>query len=252
MYKIFLFVIIAFTASCQSKDKAEKTLEEQKLEQAKDAQAPKPKPALLTANYPATVLNESLIKRPEKVGTAKKWIIVAGTRVGDVTKTTTLAELKSSYGAENITDGVFEQGKKKFLTSIVFENKPNEFEVFWGDTLTRKNPKMVKIRGTNGDWLTTQGIRVGATVEELVAINRKDFYFIGFDNMQYDGLYNGKLRSWDDGEVSKYIGITLMYDNIANAKESFSRFQHLESFPSNYPDVKDLGLTVKEVSCTFN
>ena len=248
MYKIFLLIAIITVVGCQDKKNiVNEQTDREKLIQ--NAEPPKAKPALVVENYPISVVDIKLIKKPQTVGTARKWIIVGGTRVGDVTKNTTLAQLKSSYGARNVKDSDFSQGAKKFLTSKVFEGQPNEFEVYWSDTVSRKNPIMVKVTGL-GDWRTTQGISVGSTLQELVAINRKDFYFLGFNNNEYNGIYNGKVK-WNKGEVDNKIGVSLTYDNLANAKESFRNFRNLQPFPTNYPEVKDLGLTVKEISCVF-
>ncbi len=248
MYKVFLLIAIIAVIGCQDKKSiVGKKTDKEKLIQ--NAEPPKPKPALVVENYPASEIDINLVKTPQTVGTASKWIIVGGTRVGDITKSTTLAQLKNSYGAGNVTDNNFTQGAKKFLTSKVYEGQVNEFEVFWSDTISRKSPIMVKVTGP-GDWRTTQGIAIGSTLQELVAINRKDFYFLGFNNNEYDGYYNGKVK-WNKGEVGDKIGISLAYDNIANAKESFITFLNLQSFPSNHPQAKDLSLTVREISCVF-
>lgn len=247
MYRTILLIAIIAVIGCKDqKDVANKPTEREQLIQ--NAEPPKPKAALLVENYPPTELNTDLIKKPQDVGTASKWIIVGGTRVGEITKSTTLAQLRSSYGATNVTDSEFSQGSKKFSTSKVFEGQKNEFEVFWSDD-SRTNPIMVKITGT-GDWRTTQGIAVGSTLQELISINRQDFYFTGFNDNDYNGAFNGKVR-WNKGEVDNKIGVSLIYDNIANAKESFKTFQTLQLFPTNHPEVKELGLTVREISCVL-
>jgi hypothetical protein len=250
MHKFILLIAIVAVIGCKDKKNiVDKKTAQEKLIQ--NAEPPKPKPALVVENYPINEIDVSLVKTPKAAGTANKFTIVGGTRVGNITKSTTLAQLKSSYGAANIKNSNFTQGAKKFLTSKVYEGQPNEFEVFWSDTLSRKNLTMVKITGKGGDWRTSQGIAIDCTIQELIAINRKDFYFLGFDYSQSEGLYNGKVRSWNNGEVNNKIGISLIYDSAANAKEGFNTFRTLQSFPSNHPDVNDLGLTVKEISYFF-
>lgn len=245
---IYSLVFVCFLWGCQSEGEGHEVISEadQKTEAA--TTPIQPGNPLKVESYPPSEIDPSLVKMEES-GT--KWTILPGQRVGEITKTTTFAKLKQVYGGGKLkNEQVKLDGGKVFFTTTFFENEPNEFIVYWNDSITQKDPVMIKITGSGGNWATTNGVRVGASLEYLLAMNGKDFYFLGFDDNAYGGVHNGKVQ-WNGGKGGNYLGVQLMYDNMANARESFPKFQNLQKFPTNHPDVKSLGLTVKMMSFSF-
>lgn len=242
-----LVVLVCFIWSCQSESEGHEVIAEAEQKMQEVTTPIQPGNTLKVESYPPSKIDASLVKT-EMSDT--KWTILPGQRVGEITKTTTFAKLKQVYHDNDVKNKRVSLGSRSFFTSTFFENEPNEFIVFWNDTTTQKDLVMVKITGNGGEWQTTTGIKIGSTLDYLLAVNGKDFYFLGFNNNVYDGVHNGKV-DWNGGKGGNYLGVQLMYDSMANAREAFPKFQNLQEFPTNHPDTKSLGLTVKSMNFSF-
>lgn len=214
-----------------------------------NVEPPKVLPALQSESYPATTVDKSLLENTGNL--AKKWTVVEGIRVGTITKNSSLEQIKREYpSAAYDIDTV--RGKNRTLMAVTFyKNGPDQFQVFWDINNNFKNPLIVKLFNPNSKWVLSNGIRVGSSLEAVIAANGKDFYFAGFEDDTNQGKTNGKVYNWNNGNMTRLLGMAFRYDSKADAFESFRQFEKLQPFPTNHPDVKNLGLTVREISCIF-
>jgi hypothetical protein len=188
-----------------------------------------------------------------------KWMIVPGTRVGSIRKNSTLATVEAAYGKENVAiEGVETIGTSQNGTPIkgvrtkIFRGTDNEIEIIWGDTTSIKNPIVIRILGTGkGNWITNTNVTIGTSVDYLLVLNRKDFYFLGFDEATYGGRYNGMV-TWNKGRLPNTFGVSLEPSLMSKSLPVLEGFQTLAKFPTNHPDVPSLGLTVNKMSFTFH
>jgi hypothetical protein len=187
-----------------------------------------------------------------------QWMIVPGTRAGNIRQNSTLGSIESAYGKNNITnEGIIIGGQAKdgsilkFYKTTVFKGQPNEAIILWADTVLIKNPVQVIINGKDSDWVTTRNIKVGTTLQYLLDLNGKDFYFLGFDDEQYNGQFSGMV-TWNKGNMNNSLGVVLAPSLISKTMDIFPKFQTLQKYPTNHPDVPALGLRVKEIRVTFD
>lgn len=209
----------------------------------------------LVNDYPPTPIGE---RPPLPQGIAEQWIIVPGSRVGDIRRTSTYAEVVARYGAKNASkSGVVSLGRNasgkdvRAFQTFLYEGLDNQAEIFWADTLNLREPIMVRISGTpRAPWVTSKGIKIGTPLAQLIALNERDFYFLGWDDNTYQGQFSG-LATWNKGQIPNSLGVSLGASTAAKTLALFERFESLAKFPTNDPDVPALGLTVRKLTITF-
>lgn len=210
--------------------------------------------SLKVENYPPTSIQAQTT--PTEV--AAKWRIAPGVAVGFINKKATLSGIQSKYGAENIIkDGVIGLGKGKngqpirVFQTLLYKDQPDMAIIYWSDTAAIKNPIQVRIVGNGNNWRTRNGISIGTKLMELIQINEKDFYFLGFDDSKYEGAYNGLVADWNGGKVNNSTGVVLVPSMMSESMNSTSSFNKLQKYPTNHPNAPSLGLSVGEMRFTF-
>lgn len=130
---------------------------------------------------------------------------------GPFAQNATEASLKQAFGAANVEYKTV-AGAEGMETpaTVVFPNDPKRtVTVFWWDETARAKPASVSVQadfaadpdGMN-PWLTPvlwqspQGVTIGATVEEIEALNGKPFDISGFG---WD--YGGYAVAWNGGKL---------------------------------------------------
>lgn len=259
--KIFLFVFMAITIlnACttpQSKSNKEQSpLTDNTNEKSQTIPKKEIQNIGSTDSYDKSTINADNITQGKAPA---QWMIVPGTRAGSIRENSTLKSIESAYGKNNVTkEGIINGGQArdgsilKFYKTTLFKGQKNETTILWSDTANIKNPVQVIISGKDGDWVTTRNIKVGTELQYLLDLNGKDFYFLGFDDQQYNGQFSG-MATWNKGNMNNSLGIVLTPSLISKSMESFAQFQTLQKYPTNHPDVPTLGLRVKEIRVTFN
>src|SRR5262245_42118375 len=119
-----------------------------------------------------------------QISNANLWTIVPGGKSGAIKATTTEADLKRTYGEQNVRDGQIHVGEGEFEAgTIVFPEDPmKRIELLWSDSEGKRFPKSVHIGGVRNAafpnwsmWRTTFGISLGTTLSDLERINRRPF-----------------------------------------------------------------------------
>ena len=140
---------------------------------------------------------------------AERWKIIPFKQVGLVKSDHTEADIKKYIGEENVARQ--EMGREWGETvpgTMVYGGLPNQFLVEWRDGRPYETIEKIRIEGDSSNWQTTQGIRVGTTLDELRAINGTEFDFFGFE---WD--YAGKVDAWGNGRISDGIVVYLTPEN---------------------------------------
>jgi hypothetical protein len=181
---------------------------------------------------------------------AADWLIVPGTRVGAITKESTLQGLRQVYGQENIKVTKIEVGEGFEKPGvIVFPNSSEKrLEIIWDE---RQKPEVVVLRGAKSIWHTEEGITLGTSLKDLEKINRGKFTLMGFG---WD--YAGGVVSWDNGIIEKkynkkphfLLGILLSpkasnYDASVDGDRKFS---------SQHPVMQKINPGIYEIRVRFN
>jgi len=253
LYILSLFVLIL---SCKPNENAN---EAPKVNPVENVEIKIKKDTLPTigavSKYPPSQIEEGNITPSN--GPAK-WLIVPGARAGSIRKNSSISDIEKAYGKTNVTrEGSIIYGQSKdnkalvYYKTTLFKGQPNETTILWSDTLNIKDPVEVTVSGKEGDWRTNSGVKVGTPLQYLLDLNGKDFYFLGFDDEQYQGQFNGMV-AWNGGKNGNYFGIMLEPSAISKTLGNFSKFQSLQKFPTNHPDVPSLGLRVAKIRMTFS
>lgn len=173
---------------------------------------------------------------------------------GKVNKQTTTADVTTAYGKENVKqDQIAPNGDMQPMDATrLFADTPNELQIFW---LPNKKAQLVVSSNENSPWHTTEGIKIGTTLNELVALNGgKPFKFSGFG---WD--YGGSVTSWEGGTLDKnpdykglYIGLNPKNEISEQLQNDYAKVSGEGVFDSNNPSLKNLDVRVSKLSVSLN
>ena len=149
--------------------------------------------AACTSDAPPATETEDSEKQPTTVESSPDFTIKPGEGFGTLGGEMVRAELEDAIGTANVSKGDFYIGEGEFAPGLVlYPNTSEEVEVLLDDDgyviLYRTSKKDSK-------WATPDGLKVGSTLEELVAANGGHFKFTGFD---WD--YGGTVTNWNGGK----------------------------------------------------
>jgi len=140
----------------------------------------------------------------------------------DLLKISSEAELKTKFGAENVTrrEEWFAEGTVSFMQSVIYAETPKEVVFQWEDDSVKFDKlTSVSVYMQNSPWKAANGLHVGMRMTELETMNGKPFTFFGF-GWDYAGGCN-----FEGGKLFNTIyGITLgevaenEYENPAYTK----------------------------------
>lgn len=79
-------------------------------------------------------------------------------------------------------------------------------EIIWKDTVNRRMPARLILRGSKSQWRTDEGISLGTTLHELERLNGRAFTLAGFG---WD--YGGVITDWAGGALGRKLPGTMLY-----------------------------------------
>ncbi len=121
--------------------------------------------------------------------------VIPGVRVGAIEKGATLENLQTAYGKENVIDGELPGPEGSVSPGAwIFKGTDKELQVMWEPETGEKMVTTVIIIGKA--WKFDNGLKLGASIEEVGQANGAPFKLSGFD-WDYGGWANfegGKLN----------------------------------------------------------
>ena len=175
---------------------------------------------------------------------ADAWL-VTNTQVGKIKRTTTLTELIKIFGEENIADEkeVYVNGDVPPTKGVsIFKGKPDEINIGWIVGLESKEIDFVTIAGKGGRWHTSQGIKVGTTMLDIVKLNGQRIDFSGFD---WD--YGGYIGDFNKGKLDG----TFINLRLGHARELPSKYSGDVKLNSDMPELKRANIAIDEMILAF-
>lgn len=129
--------------------------------------------------------------------------IVPGVRVGPVTRTTTLTDLRRIYGAANVRAEPIDAGEGETApgATVFPDDSLRQVQVAFRDS-SGTAPRFVVIRGDSSLWHTDRGVTLGTRLARLTALNGRPFMLLGFG---WD--YGGTVASWNGGTLTADSGV---------------------------------------------
>jgi len=165
------------------------------------------------------------------------WLCIPNKQVGLIKTDSDEEAIIEIYGKENVIREEVGIGEGEVTAAtIVFPDTPNELIVEWVYEYEYKKLSRIRIERGNAEWVTEEGIKIGTTLEELMKINGKDFYFPGFG-----GDYEGITNEWNEGNVNRQLTVFL------NSKKPEGAPEELLGdglFSSSNPKAKEAQLEV--------
>ena len=196
------------------------------------------------APAPAAI-NDSASKGP-----ASEWQIAPG-RAGPVTRETSEAELRQHYGASAVESTRIDIGEGETAAGSVLYpgDSLRRAEIVWQDSVNRRRPARIILRGERTLWRLDRGISLGTNLQELERLNGRPFVLAGFG---WD--YAGVISDWKGGALdSSLVGIKLYLDPGAAQYESkpYSEVLGDRDYSSSLPPMQQLNPRVATIFVDF-
>jgi len=111
---------------------------------------------------------------------------------------TTVADLQQRYGKANVRIGELPGAEGEVHRGVrLFPDDPaRQADVYFQDERSLRGLSLVSIRNEGSRWTLDNGIRIGQSLANLVALNGAPIVFTGFD---WD--YGGYVSDWSDGKL---------------------------------------------------
>lgn len=146
-------------------------------------------------NKPSMAGNENL------ENSNNKYLIIPGKSVGPIDYNSTINDLITFYGKENIeTKTEFTAGEGTELETLTYI-KNWGLTIRWKDQVTQNlnNPVFISIENSAINYHTAEGIRIGTSAQELGIINGRPFDYRDMEVQPFK-----MVTDWKGGKLEKY------------------------------------------------
>jgi hypothetical protein len=162
------------------------------------------------------------------------------------------AELRERFGKTAISSTRIELGEGETAPGTVLfpDDSTRRLEIVWQDTVTRRRPSRIILRGDRSRWQVGPGISLNTSLTELERLNGKPFTLAGFG---WD--YAGVVTDWNAGALdSSLSGIKLYLDPGPAQYESAPYSQVLgdRDYSSSLPAMQQLSPKVHTIFVDFD
>jgi hypothetical protein len=205
---------------------------------------------------PAIVVSESVASSAgansaQADSAGSEWLISPGRSVGPLTAETSEADLRKRYGANSIETTRIEVGEGETMPGAVLypSDSLRRLEVIWRDTVERRRPARVILRGNESQWKVGQGVSLGTNLKDLERLNGRPFSLAGFG---WD--YAGVITDWKGGKLARpFTGVKLYLDPGSAAYRSADYSQVLgdRDYSSALPPMQQLNPRVAQIFVDF-
>ncbi|MEO5804993.1 hypothetical protein [Devosia sp.] len=161
------------------------------------------------------------------------------------------ALLKQTYGAENVVTGMVDgaEGEQMLATTVFPKNPEKSMEFGWQNDDTRERLGFVYLPPSMSG---PHGLRVGMSVDDVVAINGKPFTIGGFW-WDYGGgaqIETGALANGDD-DKSCFLSLAFVPNDDYPQDLDVSAVSGEVSIPTDEPLLKKLGVHLSQISISY-
>lgn len=179
-----------------------------------------------------------------------EWRIQRG-RVGPVARSSSEADLQRHYGGSAVDTARIQLGEGETAPGTILYPRDSlrRAEIIWRDTVTRREPARIVLRGSRSEWQVNGPISLGTSLKDLERLNGKPFTLAGFG---WD--YAGVIIDWQGGALdSTLAGIKLYLDPGPAQYESPAYSQVLgdRDYSSTLPAMQQLNPRVGQIFVDF-
>lgn len=126
--------------------------------------------------------------------------LVTDTSWGPITRTADFAALETIYGKSNLKDEWIcgPECADTILVTKIYPEQDKEITVYWDDSAFHQKIMMIEVFRDSNPYHTSEGIKAGSTLNDILKINGKKITFSGFS---WD--YGGMVQSYNGGALEK-------------------------------------------------
>jgi hypothetical protein len=185
---------------------------------------------------------------PAAAGESSEWQV--GPSRGPFTRETSEASLRQQYGAVVDTMRVeLGEGETAPGTVLFPGDSLRRIEILWRDTLARKNPSRLILRGSRSRWQAGPGVSLGTSLKELEQLNRGPFTLAGFG---WD--YAGVVTDWKAGALDSALAGVKLYLDPGPAQSQSSAYSQVlgdRDYSSSLDAMQQLNPKVGQIFVDF-
>jgi hypothetical protein len=156
---------------------------------------------------------------------------------GTLSRDTTLAELKARFGADNVARQTLDGAEGETFEGLVLfpDDAERRAEIFPRGERVGDGISAIRISGESSRWRLDNGVRLGMTLDELVALNGEPIVYSGLD---WD--YGGAIQRWNGGRLEPadgglvLRGLTLTHGEAADGADPLGDAEFRSDDPA-YP-----------------
>lgn len=132
---------------------------------------------------------------------------------GTFTRDTTLAELRTRYGAANVVEQTLDGAEGETFPGLVLfpDDATRRAEIIPREDPAHDGISAIRVNAMTSKWKLDTGVHPGMTLAQLVALNGQPITFSGLD-WDYGGAiqqwHGGKLEPEDGGAVFRSLRLT--------------------------------------------
>jgi hypothetical protein len=162
--------------------------------------------ALLLGAFVALAALGARCARGERGDAPPEWSIVPGRSAGPITAASSERELARRLGPERVQAVRIGVGDGETVPgTALFPGDPaRRLEVLWQDTVERRRPARLVLRGAGSRWRLPGGVSLGTPLGELERLNGRPFVLAGFG---WD--YEGVVVDWQGGALAGRLGASV-------------------------------------------
>jgi hypothetical protein len=180
-----------------------------------------------------------------------EWLIAPGRSGGALTAETSEEDLRKRYGSSAIETSRIEIGEGETMPGAVLYpgDSLRRVEIIWRDSVERRRPARVILRGNESRWTVGEGVSLGTSLKDLERLNGRPFTLAGFG---WD--YAGVVTDWKGGKLHRVLtGIKLYLDPGPAAYRSADYSQVLgdRDYSSALPPMQQLNPRVAQIFVDF-
>lgn len=170
---------------------------------------------------------------------------------GSITEQSDEAALRRIFGDANVKQDRIEIGEGETLPgTVVFPaDSSRELMILWTDTVGRRLPSRLILRGDSSRWFLRPGITLGTPLETLEGLNGRPFTLAGFG---WD--YAGVVTDWRGGNLATPVRNAKIYLSPPPSKFSTPAYSHVlgdREYSSDLPAMKEVHPVVYQIFYNF-
>ncbi|HEX2250109.1 MAG TPA: hypothetical protein VHH32_07140 [Gemmatimonadales bacterium] len=170
---------------------------------------------------------------------------------GPLSATSSEADLRRHYGASVVESARIELGEGETAPGTVIypSDSLRRAEIIWQDTLGRRRPARVILRGSQSKWQVSRGISLGTSLQELEQVNGKPFTLAGFG---WD--YAGAVTDWNGGALESALTRVKLYLDPGPAQYESAPYSQVlgdRDYSSALPAMQQLSPRVTQIFIDF-